>query len=193
MRVREQIVESAVVLLGERGFRGTRMADVARACGISESMVVRQFPTKATLLEAVLLRTDQLMRTQVAGIVQAAQKSSRYVDLLVNVGRAYAESVRGMHQYYVLWTMNRDLMPARTKELLDSLYPKLAEELAGMPDYRRQIEREIILRAFLGAVFAMVFLNERIGTSTPRGFSFEEYLSTVAGAVGTFLSTNDLM
>jgi hypothetical protein len=87
--------------------------------------------------------------------------------------------------------MNKDLMPARTRKLFDRLYPGLAKSLAAMPDYRRNVKPEVVIRAFLGAIFSVVFLYERIGAEPLNGLSFDDFLAFVAQYVGTFLTTSD--
>ena len=51
---REQILQTAVDLFSQRGFRGTTTKEIARASGISEAMVFRHFATKDALYQAIL-------------------------------------------------------------------------------------------------------------------------------------------
>jgi AcrR family transcriptional regulator len=181
---REAILEAAVILAGKQGFQGTTMAEVARAAGISTPLLFRYFKSRAVLLDAICKQSDRHLKWLIDGIVQAARTSSTCADLLFSVGHVYAEYIGRMHHYYVLWFMNKDLMPERTRRLFDSLYPTLARKLASMPDYRKRAEPEVVIRAFLGAVFFTAFLGERIGAAIPRGVSFDDYLRTVANYAG---------
>jgi len=55
---REQIVEVAAEIFGTQGFRAATMLQIAAACGISRTGLLHHFPTKESLLEAVLARRD---------------------------------------------------------------------------------------------------------------------------------------
>lgn len=51
---REQILQTAVNLFSQRGFKGTTTKEIARAAGVSEAMVFRHFATKHALYGAIL-------------------------------------------------------------------------------------------------------------------------------------------
>ena len=51
---REQILQTAVNLFSQRGFKGTTTKEIARASGVSEAMVFRHFATKDELYGAIL-------------------------------------------------------------------------------------------------------------------------------------------
>lgn len=51
---REQILQTAVDLFSQRGFRGTTTKEIARVAGVSEAMVFRHFATKDALYGAIL-------------------------------------------------------------------------------------------------------------------------------------------
>ena len=51
---REQILEAATVVFGERGYAGGTTDAIARAAGISQAYVVRMFGSKEDLFLAVV-------------------------------------------------------------------------------------------------------------------------------------------
>jgi AcrR family transcriptional regulator len=55
---RERIVDVASEIFGTQGFRAATMLQIAAACGISRTGLLHHFPTKESLLEAVLARRD---------------------------------------------------------------------------------------------------------------------------------------
>jgi AcrR family transcriptional regulator len=55
---RELIVSVATEIFGTQGFRAATMLQIAAACGISRTGLLHHFPTKESLLEAVLARRD---------------------------------------------------------------------------------------------------------------------------------------
>jgi AcrR family transcriptional regulator len=48
------IIAAAAALFADRGFKGTTTKEIARACGCSEALVFKHFPTKRALYEAIL-------------------------------------------------------------------------------------------------------------------------------------------
>ncbi len=59
---RREVLASAAVVLGQRGFHGTSMAAVAQAAGLSHTGLLHHFPTKETLLTALLAERDRADR-----------------------------------------------------------------------------------------------------------------------------------
>jgi AcrR family transcriptional regulator len=55
---RERIVAVATEIFGTQGFRAATMLQIAAACDISRTGLLHHFPTKESLLEAVLARRD---------------------------------------------------------------------------------------------------------------------------------------
>ena len=51
---RQQIVEVAMRLFSERGFRGTTTKEIAQAAGVSEAIIFRHFATKEELYSAII-------------------------------------------------------------------------------------------------------------------------------------------
>lgn len=56
---RSEIIRIATRLFGEQGFNATTLLGVAQECGISRAGLSHHFPTKESLLEAVLETRDQ--------------------------------------------------------------------------------------------------------------------------------------
>jgi len=56
---RELIDDVATEIFGTQGFRAATMLQIAAACGISRTGLLHHFPTKESLLEAVLARRDR--------------------------------------------------------------------------------------------------------------------------------------
>jgi len=58
-RRRAQIIEAAFTAFGQVGYRNASMVQLAAACGVSRAGLLHHFPTKESLLEAVLEERDQ--------------------------------------------------------------------------------------------------------------------------------------
>lgn len=51
---KKQIIEVAVKLFSQKGFRGTTTKDLAAACGINEALIFRHFASKSELYAAIM-------------------------------------------------------------------------------------------------------------------------------------------
>ncbi|MFE1168288.1 TetR/AcrR family transcriptional regulator [Nocardiopsis sp. NPDC058789] len=58
-RKRESIVSAATELFLDRGYDGTSLARIAEAAAVSKSTLFKQFPTKASLFEAIVTESWQ--------------------------------------------------------------------------------------------------------------------------------------
>lgn len=57
---REKIIQAASEYFAREGFRGARMADIARAAELTEPGLLHHFPNKTSLLMAVLAERDRV-------------------------------------------------------------------------------------------------------------------------------------
>lgn len=64
---RREILDRAMSMFGEAGYRGTSLRDVAAGCGLSHPGLLHHFPTKESLLLAVLEHRDEVDRERFSG------------------------------------------------------------------------------------------------------------------------------
>ncbi len=57
---RSEILDQAMALFGEVGYRGASLREIANRCGISHPGLLHHFPTKQSLLLAVLEHRDEV-------------------------------------------------------------------------------------------------------------------------------------
>lgn len=57
-----QIIREAVHFFGQNGYHGAKLADIAKAAGVTEPGLLHHFPSKAHLLMAVLAERDRIDR-----------------------------------------------------------------------------------------------------------------------------------
>ncbi|THA77546.1 TetR/AcrR family transcriptional regulator [Streptomyces sp. A0642] len=57
---RVEILDQAMALFGEAGYRGASLREIATRCGISHPGLLHHFPTKGSLLLAVLEHRDEV-------------------------------------------------------------------------------------------------------------------------------------
>jgi AcrR family transcriptional regulator len=57
---KEQIIREAIRFFGQNGYHGARLADIAKAAGVTEPGLLHHFPSKALLLREVLAERDRI-------------------------------------------------------------------------------------------------------------------------------------
>lgn len=64
---RAEILDQAISLFGEAGYRGASLRELAGRCGLSHTGLLHYFPTKEALLLAVLEHRDEMDHARVSG------------------------------------------------------------------------------------------------------------------------------
>ena len=59
---KEQVIREAIRFFGQNGYHGAKLADIAKAAGVTEPGLLHHFPTKAYLLMEVLAERDRIDR-----------------------------------------------------------------------------------------------------------------------------------
>lgn len=98
---REAIVDVATAFFARTGYRGATMLQIAAACGISRAGLLHHFPTKESLLEAVLARRDAVDGERAADGQEDPDGLAGLVHLL-DLARRNAGVPAIVHLYAVL-------------------------------------------------------------------------------------------
>src|SRR5215204_7028012 len=69
---REQILKTALGLFAAQGFDATSTRQIAREAGIAEGLIFHYFPTKASLLAAIL-ENRRSFRSELRAILEGAE------------------------------------------------------------------------------------------------------------------------
>ena len=82
---REQMLQAAAAIIGERGFSETRIADVARRSGASPALVIYYFSTKDKLLTEALRFSEDAFYRAVAAQLEELKTARQRLELLVRL------------------------------------------------------------------------------------------------------------
>lgn len=64
---RQEILDQAMALFGEAGYRGSSLREISTRCGLSHPGLLHHFPSKQSLLLAVLQHRDEVDGARLAG------------------------------------------------------------------------------------------------------------------------------
>lgn len=154
---REHILEVATDIFGTQGFRAATMLQIAAACDISRTGLLHHFPTKESLLEAVLARRDagsleqpepaadadpRIRLRRILAVVEHNATQPRIVNLFSVLSAEAGEPSHPAHDYFAqrYRHLRADLREAcRTLAATDQLAPgvdphALAVEIIALMD-----------------------------------------------------------
>ena len=113
---REHILEVATEIFGTQGYRAATMLQIAAACDISRTGLLHHFPTKESLLEAVLARRDaagqdtpepaadsdpRARLRRILAVVEHNATQPRIVNLFSVLSAEAGERSHPAHDYFV--------------------------------------------------------------------------------------------
>jgi AcrR family transcriptional regulator len=93
------VIREAIRFFGQNGYHGAKLADIAKAAGVTEPGLLHHFPSKAHLLMEVLAERDRLDREKFDPSLHAGVKSPlTSLQELVE----YNETVPGLVQLFTV-------------------------------------------------------------------------------------------
>ena len=130
--LRDALVETAVVLLGERGPAAFSMAEASRRLGVAPSAPYRHFADRDALLAAVAVRAAGLL----SDLLDRQAASGTPEQRLAAAAQAYvrfADEHRPLFQALAGSGLDKDLHPeiARAAQAIGTAFLSPAAELAG--------------------------------------------------------------
>jgi AcrR family transcriptional regulator len=136
---KEQVIRAAVRSFGQDGYHGARLADIAKAAGVTEPGLLHHFPSKAYLLMEVLAERDRMdqQRFSPSGSGEAAGLVASLQALV-----EYNQTVPGLVQLFTVLVA----------ESIDEQHPAHEFFLQRYQDIRRQILEAIRQAQTLGEI-----------------------------------------
>ena len=101
---REQILQTALKLFAARGFDGTSTRQIAKEAGITEGLIFHYFPTKASLLTAILedrLEGRKAFRSELRPLLEGAGGSPA-PEVLGAVASGWLATLRRDEEFIVV-------------------------------------------------------------------------------------------
>lgn len=115
-RRRDAIVEAAARLYARRGFQGASVADLAKACRTSKSLIYHYFPSKDDILYEVMADHLDALVTAAAEATRSGTPEEKLRALVHSFMRLY---VGAQDSHKVLLNELDNLPPRRRAEVVD--------------------------------------------------------------------------
>jgi AcrR family transcriptional regulator len=179
---RRVIIEAALTLFSQKGFRGTTTKEIAQAAGCSEATLFKHFATKDELYSAILETKVQIEEV----LAQARHLAARKDD----AGVFRAVGLRGLTRVEQDSALMRLLLfsalegHALAPIFFESQARRLHEFLSSYIEIRiadgvfRPVNPLVAARGFVGMIVHYLLLHEIYGVKRPAGFSPEQVVET---------------
>jgi AcrR family transcriptional regulator len=96
---REKIIQAAIEFFAQHGFRGTKMADIAKAANLTEPGLLYHFPSKTHLLMEVLKERDRIDSERMRATLQ--KNGNHFLEAGAELVE-HNETVPGLVQLFTL-------------------------------------------------------------------------------------------
>lgn len=104
----EKIINAALKLFAEEGYKSTSTSKVAKEAGVSEGLIFRHFGNKEGLLEAIVKMGEEQANVLMADIVLEIEPKElirKYLDLAIKVSKDKASIDFWRLQFKIKWEL----------------------------------------------------------------------------------------
>jgi AcrR family transcriptional regulator len=127
---KEQLIREAMRFFAQDGFRGAKLADIARAAGVTEPGLLHHFPKKEQLLMEVLAERDRIdqerfdlfLHTETGDTLTSFQKMVEYNETVPGLVQLFtvlvAESIVEQHPGHEYFMQRYQTARAQNMEIL---------------------------------------------------------------------------
>jgi AcrR family transcriptional regulator len=160
---REQIIEVAVRLFSQKGFRGATTKEIASAAGVNEAIIFRHFATKSDLYAAIIDRKANssgmtALRNALVGAM--AQRDDRQVfeTLASHILEFHEHDDTAMRLLLYSALEGHELAEMITRNFILKTHQQLAEYVKKRmaEGVFRRVDPMVAVRGFLGMVIGHV-------------------------------------
>ncbi len=153
---KEQVIREAIRFFGQNGYHGAKLADIAKAAGVTEPGLLHHFPSKAHLLMAILAERDRIdrerfdpslhegMKAPLTSLQQLVEYNETVPGLVQLFAVLVAESIDGKHPAH-------EFFKRRYRNLREGTVAVLREAQA-----RDEIRGDIPAKDLVILLFAMI-------------------------------------
>src|SRR5262245_35087832 len=160
---RQQIIEVAVRLFSQKGFRGTTTKEIAMAAGVNEAIIFRHFATKSELYAAIIDRkaNSAEMQSLQRALSEAMERSDDrqvFETLALHVLEFHESDDTAMRLLLYSALEGHELAEMITRNYISKTHQQLAEYVktriaAGV---FRRVDPCTAVRGFMGMVIGHV-------------------------------------
>jgi AcrR family transcriptional regulator len=166
---REQILDVAIGLFSQKGFRGTTTKEIALAAGVNEAIIFRHFTTKRDLYSAILDRkasSSQVVETQIERAMDRKDDRAVFEQIAKHILDQHDQDDSFMRLICYSALEGHELAEMFHRRQLTYYYQYLAAYIKQRVADRafKRIDAMTVVRAFVGMVLYHAQMNRFYGT-----------------------------
>jgi len=128
---RQQILEAALAVFGQKGFHAANVSDVAARAGVSQGTIYWYFDSKEELLTAALLSYFADFEKDMWSQLQAQDSAAATLRILVGQMEAFASDATGLFPLFMeYWASSQQR--AESAQLWSGLLTEFKDVIAGV-------------------------------------------------------------
>ncbi|HTU71301.1 MAG TPA: TetR/AcrR family transcriptional regulator [Candidatus Baltobacteraceae bacterium] len=182
---RSVILAACSELFEHRGYYGTSLRMIARASGMTASLLQKYFPTKESIIAAFVEQAID----EIDAFVAILRADSATIDdpheLLRHVGEALVAMLDKKRGFFMTWMMCPELIEPYRDSLphfLTAGHKTLAQALSKQTGLSFEVAF-LRVRIFFGAIFTAVIFYDHLGFPGTREEAMSERLERVVESV----------
>ncbi|MCX7643315.1 MAG: TetR/AcrR family transcriptional regulator [Armatimonadetes bacterium] len=166
-----QIVEAAAKLFAEKGFDGTSIDDIAKACNVAPGLIYHYFDSKVEILKSLIKQKAFL--PQMAEILKAPPKAT-VEETLTELACAIWEMLEERRELALMMHGEMQRNPEVTKVIGEvirvgiRLLSKYLNAQKSEGKLRPDLDTEVFVRTFWGALFESFFAHHKLSPFVRR-------------------------
>jgi len=159
----QELLDAALAVFAERGYRNTRIDDVAEAAGVTKGAVYHYFATKEDLLLRAIEHYHERAFGEIGDMLRGAGGSvSTRIRLMMRKAFGASRDGRRMTLAVILQGVRHDLPEAHQKWLLGGpvagwrLLAALIEEGKSAGEFRADVDAEVAARVVISGLITQM-------------------------------------
>jgi AcrR family transcriptional regulator len=153
---REKIIQAATELFAQQGFRGAKMADIARAADLTEPGLLHHFPSKTHLLMGVLEERDRIDSARMRATLQ--KNGNHFLEAGIELVE-HNETVPGLVQLFNLLVAESVSADHPAHDFFIHRYQREREQMAqaiAQGQQAGEVRSDISAETLVVLIFAMM-------------------------------------
>jgi AcrR family transcriptional regulator len=153
---RQKIIQAATELFAQQGFRGAKMADIARAADLTEPGLLHHFPSKTHLLMGVLEERDRIDSARMRATLQ--KNGNHFLEAGIELVE-HNETVPGLVQLFNLLVAESVSADHPAHDFFIQRYQREREQMAQAITQGQQageVRSDIPAETLVVLIFAMM-------------------------------------
>ena len=153
---REKIIQAATEFFARQGFRGAKMADIAKAANLTEPGLLHHFHSKTQLLMEVLKERDRIDSERMRATLQ--KNGNHYLDAEIELVE-HNETVPGLVQLFTLLVAESISLDHPAHEFFTQRYQREREhmfQVIAQAQQVGQVRSDIPAETLVVLIFALM-------------------------------------